>query len=256
MKNYFPKIICFAAAAAFLFFSCAADAALMLRQPSVQLFLKQGQEFSGGIILENVSGAPVTVKTDFADMLDKDGKPVKHACSKWIKLAESEFVIPAKSIKDLRFTAIVPKDARGGYWTGLVYSYYSGKVKGPDDITLNIRMNIEEPIEITVMDTAEKKLSSEKLDVSISTEALSIRSTLKNAGNIFMKVNPEYLLVNSEGRVIKALKTSSFKTYPGEKYSMEGTEKIDLPKGRYSLIAIFGYEEQEPLVEQKYFEIK
>lgn len=255
MKNIYRLIsIAATAAAVFCVILSTAHASLMLRQPSVKLFLRQGQVFSGGIILENVSDKPLEVNAGFADALDKNGKPIKHACSSWISLSDEKFVIPPKSIKDLRFTVSVPKDARGGFWTGLVYSYRYGTVKGPDDITLNVKMHLEEPIEITVSDTIEKRFAIEKLEAVQLSGSVEVSAALKNTGNTFVQVTPRFIIANSEGKVIKNIRSGSFKSYPGGEYDMKGREKLE--RGRYSVIAIVDYEADEPVIEQRYFEIK
>lgn len=254
IKIYRSMAITAAAAAVLCVIFGTANASLMLRQPSVKLFLAQGQTFSGGIILENVSDKPLEVKTGFADSLDKGGKPVKNACAKWINLADENFVIPAKGMKDLRFTVSVPKDAKGGYWTGLVYTYNYGKIKGPEDITMNVKMNLEEPIEITVSDTIERKLTIENLDVTSFAGSVEVKVSLKNTGNTFMQVTPKFIIADSTGKVVKTIRSGSFKTYPEREYDMKGGETLE--KGRYSLIAMFDFEDRDTLIEQRFFEIK
>lgn len=232
---------------AFIFgflFSGISHANLVLREPSLKLFLSGGQNFNGRIILENNGSEPLLVSAESVSSFDKAGRPEKRSSSKWIKLEESEFVIPPKSIKDLKFVASVPVDAKGGFWSGIMYSYYAGSAKGPEGITLNFKMHIEEPVYVTVLNTLEKKLSVISLDAVYRDGNLSISSIIKNTGNIFEEINAIFLIEDSEGNIIDSIKNDRLRTYPGEEYNINIERKIDLKNRKTKIIGIFEFEDK------------
>ena len=232
------------------------SASLMLRQPSVDLSLNSGAAFSGGIILENVSSQPLNVKVRMADSADKDGKTITRACSTWIKLSEENFTLPANSIKDLRFTADIPKEAQGGYWTALVYTYDYGKVKGPSGMDVNIKMNIEEPFRIMINGTLKKNLVAEKTEALYNSGTIEVSSKVKNIGNTFEDVNPTALIVDKDGKVVRTINSHTIKAYPGEEYDIDLRGTLDAPQGKYKVISIFEYGGDKVLTVEKSLAVK
>ena len=227
-----------------LLFTSFSEASLMLRQPSVKLSLAQGEKHSGGIILENTADQPLNVKVALSDDPDPKGKTVERACSKWITLQETSFQIAPKSVKDLRYTVVVPKNAKGGYWTGVVYSYFGGTMNPTGDMNVNINMNVEMPINIAVIDTLDNKLTVKDMTYSYdkSNKDLKLAVVLKNDGNVFQTVTSYFVVKDSKGKVIKEDKGPSIKIYPPNEKSFEQKEKIELSKGAYALQAIFDYD--------------
>lgn len=229
--------------AAAILIAGTADANLMLRQPSLKLLLKQGQAFNAGIVLENVSDKPLKVKAEFVDTLDKDGKAVKRSCSKWMNLVESEFVIAPNSVKDLRLDLKVPQNASGGYWTAIVYSYSKGQVKGPEDMTFNIKMHVEMPVNIQIADTVKNDLYFEKTSINYSPEkVLSIKSNVKNTGNSFTEAKLLTVIFDPKGNVVERLSSEKFKIYPDEEKELSYSKALDLPKGGYKAVFMLDFE--------------
>lgn len=221
------------------------QASLFLRQPSVDLFLSKGQVFEGGVILENTSDQPLEVKAAFVDSLDKNGKPVKRSAEKISKLAESKFVIAPKATKDLKFKVTVPESATGSYWSGLMYTYNYGKVKGPSDITLNIKMNIEEPFRITIKNTEDPKLAVQDTNISYLDGTLNINVKVKDTGNTYFDVRPSIIIIDEAGKVEKKIKSSTFKAYPEEEYGLAYSNKVDLSSGKKTVIVAFDFGEDK-----------
>lgn len=248
-----PFIILIAAA---FFIAGTAHANLMLRQPSLKLLLKQGQNFNGGIVLENVSDKPLKVKAEFVDSMDKDGKTVKRACSEWMDLAENEIVIPPNSVKDLRVNIKVPKNVSGGYWTAIVYSYYSGQMKGPEDMVFNIKMHIEMPVNIQIADTVKNDLSFEKTDLSYSAEkALSVKAKVKNTGNSFAEAKLLAVILGPGGNVAEKFVSEKFKLYPDEEKDLSYNKNLSLPKGGYKVVFMLDFDGGEPKTIEKEFAV-
>ena len=223
----------------------SSQASLFLRQPSVDLFLSKGQVFEGGVILENVSDKALEVKAAFVDSLDKTGKPVKRSAAKMSKLSQDKFIIAPRSTKDLRFKVTVPENASGSYYSGLVYSYNYGKVKGPSDITLNVKMNLEEPFRFTVKNTEDPKLTVKDTKISYIDGVLSINAKVIDTGNTYFDVRPSIVIVNTEGKVEKTIKSDTFKAYPEEEYDLAFDNKVDLSRGDKNVIVAFDFGENK-----------
>ncbi|MCX5749659.1 MAG: hypothetical protein NTZ10_05400 [Candidatus Saganbacteria bacterium] len=236
--------------------SAPCQSALLLRQPSIELYLEKGQVFNGGVILENTSDSAIDVTAGMVNSLDKDGKPAKYSCSKWTKIEEEKFSIPPKSIKDLRFRTAVPQDAKGGYSSGLLYSYRTSTVQGPSDITLNINMNIEMPFRVSVKGTADHAMSVKSFDAKCSSEVLTISSKVKNTGNTFQDVRATFLVLGPDGKLLDTLKAGSFMTYPDEEYNIDYSGKTDLPKGNVKMLGLFDYGADKIKTEEKVFNVE
>jgi hypothetical protein len=229
--------------AVFVFVAGSAQASLMLRQPSIKMLLKPGETVSNGIVLENASDGPLTVDVQLADTLDSNGKPVKRACADWIKLNETSFTIPAKSIKDLRYSVSVPKDTQGGYWTAIVYSYSGGQMAGPADMTFNIKMHVESPINVLISDTVKNDLSIGKIDVKYSGDKiLKMEASIKNVGNCFTDVRPAFVIFDSKGDIVKSLKADTFKIYPDDEKQINYSGALNIPKGKNAVVGIFDFD--------------
>jgi len=248
------KALLFISIATALFVVGTAHASLMFRQPSLKLMLKQGQSFNGGIVLENVSDKPLKVKAEFVDTIDKDGKAVPRSCSKWIELPESDFVIPPNSIKDLRVNIKVPKNVSGGYWTAIVYSYYNGQMKGPEDMTFNIKMHIEMPVEIQISDTIKNDLSADDIEIACSPEkTLTIKAKVKNTGNSFAEAKLMSMVLGSDGKVADKFISEKFKTYPGDEKELAYNKKIELKSGVYKAVFMLDFDGGELKTIEKEF---
>ncbi|MFA5103573.1 MAG: hypothetical protein WC527_00105 [Candidatus Margulisiibacteriota bacterium] len=250
------KIVFFASIAAILFVAGTSYASLMFRQPSLKLMLKQGQSFNGGIVLENVSDKPLKVHAEFVDTIDKDGKAVPRACSKWIRLPENDFVIPPNSIKDLKLNIKVPKNASGGYWTAIVYSYYNGQMKGPEDMTFNIRMHIEMPINIQISDTVKNDLSADNIEIVYSPEkTLTAKAKVKNTGNSFTEAKLMSVVFGPDGKIADKFISEKFKIYPDEEKELSYSKKLELSKGAYKAVFMLDYEGGELKAIEKEFAV-
>ena len=223
----------------------SSQASLFLRQPSVDLFLSKGQVFQGGVILENISDKTLEVKAAFVDGLDKNGKPGKRSAEKMAKLAESKFSIAPRSIKDLKFKVTVPENASGSYWSGLVYTYNYGRVKGPSDITLNVTMNIEEPFRVTVKNTEDPRLTVKDTSISYLDGTLNINAKVVDSGNTYFDVRPSIIVMNESGNVEKKIKSSTFKAYPDEEYGLAYSNKVELSSGKKTIIVAFDFGEDK-----------
>ncbi len=231
----------------------ALNASLLIRQPSLELLLNKGEHLNAGIVLENLSNQPLTVKAGFADILDKQGNPNKRTCSKWIKLSEENFVIPPNSIKDLRLDISVPNNADGGYWTGLVFSYSNGQFKGPEDMTFNVMMHIEMPVSILIADTIKNNIEISSLDSKYDStkKILNIHYIAKNTGNSFYELKPNYILLNQSSQISGVYSGQKFKIYPDEEKEISfQAETGKLTKGTY-LIAVYDIGSGNPKVLRK-----
>lgn len=236
----------------YLFFSGSSFANLMLREPSVNLFLKQGQKFKGGIVLENISSKDLRVSAASVTSFDKNGNPEKRSSSNMLKLDKNSFVIPAKNIYVLRYSVDIPKDANGGYWSSIIYTYYGGSMPGPEGITFNFKMHDEAPVNISVLDTAQKKLAIKKIEAVYSEGiTLEIKSSVKNIGNIFEEVKPVFLILDPDGKLLYSLKANTFKAYPSHEYSIDLRKELKIEKGRNKLIGIFDFGADEILTIEK-----
>lgn len=239
-----------------LVFTGISFAGLMLMQPSVKLFLKQGEKHSGGIILQNISDQPLKINAEFADELDKDMKPVDRACAKWVKLDESEFTIPANGFKDLRYTVDVPLDVKGGYWTGLVYSYDAGKMPSPGQLDMDIKMHIEEPINISIMDTVNNDFLLTSFEANYSGDLINISAKMNNTGNCFEEITSYFLVYDASGRLAASLKYPAVKIYPDKDKVINVSSKTKLDSGKYRVVCLFDYSYDKLKVEEKGLEVK
>lgn len=244
-------------ASAIILIAGTVNADLMLRQPSLKLTLNKGEVFQGGIVLENVSDKPLSVKAGLADAFDKDGKPASRSCAKWMSLEDESFVIPAGGIKDLRFRIAVPQDVEGGYYSSIMYSYDKGQVQGPEDITLNIKMHIEMPVNIQISGTVKNDISVKELKGECSKDGkIKIVSKVVNTGNSFTDVKATFLVMGPGTSVSKVFSSSNIKMYPGDEkeISYDGTAKPGHRAG--AIIGVFDFGGEDPKYVQKKLAVK
>ncbi len=241
----------------FVMVSGIAQADLILRQPSLTLMLEKGQVFNGGIVLENVSGRDLSVKVEPVPALDSGGNPAARSCSDWMLLEDSSFVIPAGGIKDLRFRAAVPENAEGGYYSSIVYSYHAGQMQGPDDMTFNIRMHIEMPVNIQISGTVKNDISVKDLSISYNdNKTVEITSTVVNTGNSFTDVKASYLILSPDRSVARAFSSGNIKMYPGDERQIPYTGQDVLKKGENTVVAVFDFGGESPKSVQKKLLVK
>ena len=214
---------------------------LMLMHPSVKLFLKNGEKFSGGIILQNTASVPLKINAVLADTLDKDMKPIARACAGWIELEETDFVIPANGFKELKYKLTVPDNARGGYWTAIVYSYDAGKMAAPGNMNVGIRMHIESPINISIMDSIEDDIKASSIMPSYEDGQVKISATIKDTGNTFEDITSYFMVYNGSGKQVLSLKCPATKIYPDNEKAIEVTSATKLASGSYKVICLFDY---------------
>jgi hypothetical protein len=234
-----------------------AGASLQLRQPSLKLMLDKGQVFYGGIVLENVSGKDLTVKAEAVPALESDGKPSVRSCSDWMLLEDGSFILPAGGIKDLRFKISVPQKAEGGYYSSIVYSYHAGQMQGPDDMTFNIKMHIEMPVNIQISGTVKNDISIKDLGVSYNDNRMvEIASTVVNTGNSFTDVKASYLILSPDGSVVQVFSSGNIKLYPGDERQIPYIGQAKLEKGENTMIGIFDFGGESPMSAQKKLLVK
>lgn len=223
-------------------FGISSYANLMLRQPSLTLFLKQGQNFNGGIILENTLDQDLNVSVQSVDSFDNSGKPQKRSSGTMIKLAEKEFIIPPKGIYDLRYSLKVPKNGEGEYWSSIIYSYNAGSIKGPEDMTVNFRMHVEEPVYVKVINTEKRDLLIETFEAIYSeSKNIDIKSKIKNTGNIIEEVKASFLILDLQGKILASFKSNMLRAYPGQEYDMNLNKEITLEKGMIKIIGSYDF---------------
>lgn len=240
-----------------IFISGSAGAGIILRQPSLKLALNKGEVFQGGIVLENVSGQPLTVKTGVVNAFDKDGKSALRSCHGWMLLEDESFVIPAGGIKDVRFKISVPENAEGGYYASIVYSYYSGQMQGPEDMTFNIKMHIEMPVNIQISGTVKNDLSIKDLTAEYSGgKTIKINCKAVNTGNCFTDVKATYLIIGPDKSVLQVFSSGNIKMYPGDEKEIAYSGEVKLRKGENAVIGIFDFGGERPKSVQKKLNVK
>lgn len=223
-------------------FGISSYANLILRQPSLTLFLKQGQNFNGGIILENNSNQDLNVSVQSVDSFDNLGKPQKRSSGTMIKLAEKQFVISSKGIYDLRYSAEVPKNGEGEYWSSIIYSYNAGSIKGPEDMTVNFRMHLEEPVYVKVLSTEKRDLLIETFEAVFSeSKNIEIKSKIKNTGNVIEEVKASFLILDLRGKILASFKSNTLRAYPGQEYDMNLNKEIKIEKEKIKIIGSYDF---------------
>ncbi len=204
-----------------------------------------------------MSDKPLSVKAELVDGFDKDGKPASRSCAKWMKLEDESFVIPARGIKDVRFEAIVPRNAEGGYYSSIVYSYDKGQVQGPEDMKLNIKMHIEMPVNIQISGTVKNDVSVKELKAECSKDGyIKISSKISNTGNCFTDVKTTFLIIGSNGSVSDVFTAANVKMYPGDEKEISYSGKAKTDRNDGVIIGVFDFGGEGPKSVQKKLVVK
>jgi hypothetical protein len=215
-----------------------------------------GEEYSGEIVLQNLSDKPEEVKlyqTDYffyADQRVLYGDPGKlpRSNASWITYTPKRLVVPPGETAKVFYTIQVPvrRDLNGTYWSVFMVegipeeSPESESAGDPSDIGMGIQQAFRYAIQMVthIKDTGTKKIKfigTRLLKIDKKQQVLEL--DVENAGELMVRATLWAELYNLEGEYVGKFEGGILRIYPGASVRF----KVDLtsvPKSNYQALVV------------------
>ena len=262
MKNFF--VISLFAVGAFLFSQQDINAAtIRISTPKIILELAPGETYSGEIVAENPAEDENKVKIYMQDWAYTPGGTGEKkfapagtmplSAGKWITFSPTQEVIKPFGRVTAHYTINVPADAKGSYFAVLFFESILGSTTDEEGVNVLVAGRIGALFFIDIKGTVDRKGEIRSVDVLApeGNKPMEITSVFHNTGNADISLGGNFLIMDSEGKVLGRGDLNKIYTFPGD----TGTGKVQwvgrLPKGSYQLLLTYNLGKGKSMVEEK-----
>ncbi len=228
---------------------------LSISNPKIKLKVKPGQVITGSLVISNPSSKEATVKAyleDFMYVFPYDGSKkffpagsTEYSCANWISFSPSKFKLRPFGQRNVDYTIRVPESADGGYYAVLFFETSLGAIEQKPGNRLLVLGRIGS-LFLLETENSIKKARIEKLKPGIN----SIQGQFENAGNVLLKAQGTYFIMDPENMVRDRGKIEDIFIFPGDKTIFSIKTSAGLKEGKYTLIINFDLQDGNVLVKE------
>ncbi len=248
MKRVFLSLLALVA----LLHSATCEAAtIRISSPRVELELAPGETYSGEIVAENPDNEEVQARVYAEDWVYAPGGTGEKrfspagttplSGSKWINFNSEASVLKPYGKAITRYTITVPPDAKGTYYSVLFFETQFGSTKSEDGANVSVAGRIGALFFIQVKGTVTR--SGEVQNVTITppqgNQPMEIETVFHNTGNVDVTLGGNFLIMNTEGRVLGRGDLYSIYTFPGVTETRKTQWVGKLPKGSHQMVLTY-----------------
>ena len=240
-----------------LFFLCHFEVSafnINISDPIVHKKAKPGEAITGVLQLSNPSQQDVKVKAYLEDFTYVDpfngskkfspAGSTKHSCANWIRFTPQDFTLAAYSQKNIDYSIQIPQDAQGGYEAVLFFETALGTTEPKAGYILEVMGRVGA---LFFVET-EGSIKEAKIDFKV--DGASLKGTFLNSGQVFIKSQGTYYIIDSEGLVLDRGTLENLYTLPGDKakFSIQPSKDISAPS--YTLVCTFDLQDGDVAVKE------
>ena len=237
---------------------------IRISNPKIELELAPGETYSGEIAVENPDSDEVKTKIYLEDWNYAPGGTGEKkffpagttalSASRWITFSPSAEVLKPFGRIVERYTVTVPQDAKGGYTSVLFFESILGTAPTEEEgVNVLVAGRIGALFFIHVKGTEKRTGEIQKLEIvpPEGNKPLEIRTTLADTGNIDLAVGGNFLIMDTEGKVLGRGDLAKLYTLPGDIAESKTQWVGRLPKGNYSLLLTYDLGQGQSLVREE-----
>jgi hypothetical protein len=178
---------------------------------------------------------------------------LSSSCANWVKLDNAIVEVEAKQTKDVRVTMNAPTDPeqfKQMRWA-MLYVQNAAEQAGNTTAASRVTAKVVEVYRfgVHIYQTPPQLTSHEARALSLAPDTLknTYNFTMINTGSTQLTCKARLELTNIEtGKEIK-LEETEFPVFPGAKRTVQLVLPADVPKGKYSMLALLDYDSSMPL---------
>lgn len=236
-----------------LFVPMAYAKTLRISAPKVELELAPGETYSGEITIENPDPDETIIHMYVEDWVysaggtgEKKFSPAGTtplSASKWINFTEPSAPLKPYGKTVTRYTVTVPPDAKGAYYSVLFFETKLGpsNTSGEEGVSVQVAGRIGSLFFIHIKGTVDRAGDVQKIAVQppFENQPMVIESTFQNTGNVDITLAGNFLVMNSEGKVLGRGDLTPIYTFPGVTETRKTEWVGKLPKGTHQLVLTY-----------------
>ena len=238
-------------------------ATIRISAPRVELALSPGETYSGEIVTENPTDEETKVKIYLEDWIytpggtgEKKFTPASTtplSASSWITFSPAEDVIKPFGRTTVRYTVVVPPNAKGGHYAVLFFETLLGTVTEEEGVNVLVAGRVGALFFIETKNVTERSGKIEAVDITppAGNKPMEILTRFRNTGNVDISVGGKYLVMDPEGKVQARGDLNKIYTFPGAMESGNTQVVGRLAKGAYQLLLTYDLGKGKSLVEEK-----
>ena len=228
---------------------------LSISNPKIKLKVDAGQVVTGSLTINNLSSSEVLIKAyleDFVYVSPYDGSKkflpagsTERSCAGWISFSPSKFKLRPFGRRVINYTIRVPESANGGYYAVLFFETSLGKIEQKPGSQLLVLGRIGS-LFLVETNNSIKKAEIEGLKVNGGL----VNANFKNAGNVLLKAQGTYFIMDTNGMVRDRGKVRDIFTFPGDSDSFSIKMSSGLNSGKYTLVINFDLQDGDVVVKE------
>ena len=260
-KLFLNSLICLYS----LFALClnAQAATLRISAPKIQMELAPGESYSGDIEAENPTDEDTKVKIYLEDWSytsvgtgEKKFVPAGTtplSAAKWITFSPAQDVIKPFGRTTAHYTINVPQDAKGAYYAVMFFETLVGTSTDEEGVNVLVAGRIGSLFFIEIKGTVERSGEIKSVDVKApeGNKPMEIQTSFHNTGNTDISLSGNFLIMDSEGKVLGRGDINKIYTFGGASASGKTQWIGRLAKGQYQLLLTYNLGKGKSLVEEK-----
>jgi hypothetical protein len=217
----------------------------------IRLSIPPGKSNYGEITVENPSNEYMKIRVYLEDWYytpEADGSKkfvsantTDFSCASWIDFSPSEFNLPPFGKQRVGYSIKVPADAKGGYYTALLFETVIGEPKLKEaemGAGIAFALRTASLFYIEVEGTVKSTFSLENLLVRTKPQEkiLEISLDFKNTGNVDITAGGLYHIIDKDGLVYARGEFNDVYTFPQDSAKFTAVWKGTIPQGKYNLV--------------------
>jgi len=227
---------------------------ISISDPIIRKKVKPGAVSTDSIQLSNPSSNEIKVRAYLEDFIyvapfdgNKEFSPAgstKHSCAEWISFSPQEFILTPFGQKSIDYSIRIPMDAQGGYQAVLFFETSLGDMEQESGYLVKVLGRVGA---LFIVET-EESLKEAKIDFKEDHSVIS--GTFLNTGQVFIKSQGTYYLMDSDGMVLDRGEMKNLYTLPGDKASFTIEPSKDISSKQCTLICTFDLQEGDVIVKE------
>ncbi len=245
-------------------FSASAFAAtIVINTPRVELELTPGESVTGEITVENPTDQVTAIRVyleDFAYLPGPSGEKNffaagtgPYSASNWLTFTPTDISLPAYGKASVRYSARLPEEASGGYYSVIFFETIIGQVPDKDGVAIDVAGRIGALFLIEAKNSQRRDGVIESIDIrpSQGNKPLEIETAYRNTGNVHTPLTGNFVLMDAEGGIAARGELAPLYSMPGTTARGVTQWVGRVPKGSYTALLTYSLGKGKSLVEEK-----
>lgn len=219
---------------------------LSLDQAHVRLSVYPGEVKSGVIKIDNPSEEEIKMRVyleDWRYSSYSDGAKeffpagtTPFSCASWINFSPAEFTIPSFGRQVINYTARLPQEAKGAYFSVMFFETDLADAKDNPESAVRLKARLGALFSIETQGQLKCEAGLQDIKVKKESGLLRICANFKNRGNTDIAPKVVFHIIDAQGKVFARGKFSDIFTLPKDEGGIFAEAREDLAAGDYILV--------------------